>query len=88
MAASNRASDLNPDAPCFKCCVPGSRTLDYRMRLVTSVPAYILLVLSLPLHPLLLGFLLGIALAAVIVAKAWMEIGRKMWVSPLTLSDS
>jgi hypothetical protein len=52
------------------------------VRLVTSVPAYILLVLSLPLHPLLLGFLLGIALAAVIVAKAWMEIGRKTWLSP------
>ena len=58
------------------------------MRLVTSVPTYILLVLSLPLHPLLLGFLLGIALAAVIVAKAWMEIGRKTWLSPLTLSES
>ncbi len=68
-------------ALCLKCCVPGSRTLGYRVRLMTSVPAYILLVLSLPLHPLLLGFLLGIALAAVIVAKAWMEIGRKTWLS-------
>ena len=49
----------------------------YRVRVATGLPAYLLLLLSLPLHPLLLGILLGVALAAVVLAKAWLEIGRR-----------
>ena len=50
----------------------------YRVRMVSCVPALVLLVASLPLHPLLLGWLLGTALAAFILAKCWLEIGRNL----------
>jgi hypothetical protein len=60
---------------------PGSRLgvcneeLVYCVRLWTILPAYVFLLTSLPLHPLLLGWLLGTALAAVLLAKCWLEIG-------------